>query len=134
MLLSYTRNTIINLILIAGALLWPAEISDDQILPVGSFSEYEGPSPTVDGWEMIKLGKLDPTDYQFVDMGGTRVVRAASDNAVSGLRKKVEVDPDEYPFKICYNETFGFYCTATEFLPANSLICEYSGELVNLMN
>ena len=97
MLLSYTRNTIINLILIAGALLLPADNSDDQILPVGSFSEYEGPSPTVDGWEMIKLGKLDPTDYQFVDMGGTRVVRAASENAVSGLRKRVEVDPNEYP-------------------------------------
>ena len=95
---SYAKRRIFNqtLLMLAGILLVGSSF-DDQILQVGSFSAYESPTPFVDGWELIKLGQEDPTDYQFVDMGGTRVVRAASDNAVSGLRKKIKVDPAEYP-------------------------------------
>ena len=65
-------------------------------LVVGAFSEAT-PGGTPAGWETLRLGDAGDTQYQLVSEGGLTVVRAEADGSASGLIRRMEVDPAQYP-------------------------------------
>ncbi|MFK7845393.1 MAG: DUF3047 domain-containing protein [Rhodothermales bacterium] len=89
-------NVLLRLLLVMTIVLLTGAASEDLILKVGDFSKAEGDSPLVDGWEVLTLGKNDRTHYHLIEHEGVKVVRAMSNNAVSGLRKEVNLDPEKY--------------------------------------
>lgn len=67
-------------------------------LPVGRFSAT-GPTQTLPtAWQPLTFDKIERhTRYEVVTDEGTRVVRATSDAAASGLIRRVSIDPREFP-------------------------------------
>lgn len=68
------------------------------VLEIGKFSaESEGAAAPA-GWKPLTFKKVHKhTVYTLVKDGDTVVVKAASQDAASGLTKEVKIDPKEYP-------------------------------------
>lgn len=73
-------------------LLWPAVTlaAGGGALPVDDFERGLGPEWTVKSFK-------GETGYQVVTEGGNRVLRADSKGTASGLVKKIDLDPRDYP-------------------------------------
>ncbi len=89
-------RSLLSAILLSGVLILSGATSPDLTIRVGAFSQIEGESPLVDGWQNLKLGKRRPTAYKLVNTEGLRVVKAVSNNSASGLVKTVDIDPEKY--------------------------------------
>lgn len=63
---------------------------------VAAFSNMEA-GGTINGWEPLTLGDADETTYSLVEMDGEVVVKAEADDSASGLIRRVEADPTEFP-------------------------------------
>lgn len=70
----------------------------EAALPVGRFSAAGPEHKLPIGWQPLTFDKIDRhTRYELVTDEGTRVVRATSDAAASGLIRRVSIDPKEFP-------------------------------------
>lgn len=71
---------------------------DGPPIAVGPFSSMAaGGLPT--GWAPMTFPKIDAhSRYRLVDMAGRTVLRADSEASASGLIKKIDVDPQTYPW------------------------------------
>lgn len=68
-----------------------------QPMVVGRFSAMS-PGDAVAGWESMTFSKIDRhTLYSVVELDGKTVLRADSNASASGLIKKIDVDPMQYP-------------------------------------
>lgn len=94
-----TRQIALQLIAaaITGLLFTGVDDRTGPVITVGAFSEATGTSPLTDGWTSVNIHRQDPTRYTLVDIDGTRVLRAQSNDAASGLSKAIDVDPAAYP-------------------------------------
>ena len=73
--------------------------ADDDRLYVGKFSESDRTSILPAGWEPLRFKKIKRhTVYELVEDNGVMVVRATSKASSSGLIRKIDIDPYEYPF------------------------------------
>lgn len=63
---------------------------------VAAFSNME-PGGSINGWETLSLGDAAPTQYSLVTDDGAVVVKAEADDSASGLIRRVEADPAEFP-------------------------------------
>ncbi len=67
-------------------------------LEIGKFSAAKAGGPFPDGWEPLTFDKIEKhTEYALVDDGGTVAVKAVSQGSASGLVRKVDIDPMQYP-------------------------------------
>ena len=65
---------------------------------VGLFSSLQPGTDPPPGWEPLVFKKIDRhTQYELVADDGVVVVRAVSAAAASGLIRKIQIDPMEYP-------------------------------------
>ncbi|HEY7532269.1 MAG TPA: DUF3047 domain-containing protein [Nitrospiraceae bacterium] len=65
---------------------------------MAKFSSSQASSGLPDGWEPLTFKKIPKlTTYELVRDGDTVVVKAMSDASASGLIKKVQIDPVEFP-------------------------------------
>lgn len=83
-------------VLLAGLLCVNAT-EHRPVITVGAFSKTAHGSPFSDGWQPVTFRKTAPTEYTLIEMNGTRVVQATSNNAASGVSKEIRVDPAMYP-------------------------------------
>lgn len=68
-----------------------------ETIKIGAFSENPSNSPFVDGWQSMKLGNRTQTDYRVVEHQGMRAIQAMSEKSASGLLKRVDINPEDYP-------------------------------------
>ena len=67
-------------------------------LHIGEFSAAKAGGAFPDSWEPLTFDKIEKhTEYALVEDGGAVVVKAVSRGSASGLVRKVEIDPLEYP-------------------------------------
>ena len=67
-------------------------------ITVGNFSSGKVGQYLPTGWERLTFAKIpDHTFYESVKDNDTVVVRARSQSSASGLVRKIEIDPREYP-------------------------------------
>jgi hypothetical protein len=76
-------------------------IADDNpspILKIGQFSKARLSDLTPRGWQPLVFDKIERhTAYFLSRYQGRTVVKAYSENAASGLFRKVDIDPNHYP-------------------------------------
>lgn len=83
------------LLVLSAATVCPAQ--PPERLPVGTFSALP-PGQLPPGWEPLTFDRIDRhTRYTPVRENGITVIRADSQNASSGLVRKMTIDPAEYP-------------------------------------
>ena len=63
---------------------------------IGAFSNMEA-GGSINGWELMELGDAGTTDYALVEENGKVVVRARADDSASGLIRRVDADPRQFP-------------------------------------
>jgi hypothetical protein len=69
-----------------------------KVLVVGAFSEARTANGLPEGWTPLTFKNIDRhTEYRLVHDAKTRVIRAVSNTAASGLIRKVTIDPATYP-------------------------------------
>ncbi len=86
------------LLWLASSMLAAAEGSPDTTLPVGRFSATFAERNLPADWTPLTFANIDRhTRYELVDEQGTRVIRAISDGAASGLIRRIRIDPNEFP-------------------------------------
>lgn len=86
------------LLWLASSVLAAADSSPDTTLPVGQFSVTPAERTLPSDWTPLTFANIDRhTRYELVDEQGTRVVRAISDGAASGLIRRIRIDPNEFP-------------------------------------
>lgn len=84
------------LVLIATAA--PLDAQSPATLDVGRFSAAKAGGAFPDGWEPLTFDKIEKhTEYALVDDDGTATVKAVSQGSASGLVRKVDIDPMQYP-------------------------------------
>lgn len=72
--------------------------AEENRLYVGKFSERGKTGTLPAGWEPLHFKKKERhTLYELVEDNGYRVIRAVSDASSSGLIRKMDIDPYEYP-------------------------------------
>ena len=84
-------------LLVAG--LWPGIVfgMEAQTIVVGGFSVM-APGDAVEGWDAMTFPKIEShTRYRIVEIDGRAVLRAESNASASGLVKKINADPRDYP-------------------------------------
>jgi hypothetical protein len=65
---------------------------------VGLFSNTEAGRELPTGWEPLHFSKIERhTEYRLVEDSGRTVIRAASENAASGLVRKIRIDLSQHP-------------------------------------
>lgn len=65
---------------------------------VSSIAAFSEATEIPKAWKPLPLKDVDrPTDYELVDSGGQRVLRAVSNDSASGLAHALDVDPHEAP-------------------------------------
>ncbi|HSO19171.1 MAG TPA: DUF3047 domain-containing protein [Desulfosarcina sp.] len=87
------------LMIIVAAVLWSGTASGRQAetVAVGRFSAME-PGAPVAGWEAMTFPNIEShTRYALVEVDGKTVLRAESDASASGMVKRIDVDPGQYP-------------------------------------
>lgn len=63
---------------------------------VAAFSNMEE-GGAITGWQSLSLGDAEPTQYSLVRDGGGVVVKAEADDSASGLIRRVDADPAQFP-------------------------------------
>ena len=63
---------------------------------VASFSNMS-PGGSINGWETMSLGDAPHSQYALVRDGRATVVRAQADGSASGLVRRLDVDPGQFP-------------------------------------
>ena len=72
--------------------------ADEAILYVGKFSQSAKTGKLPAGWEPLYFKNIEHhTVYEPVEDKGIPVIRAHSNASSSGLIRKIEIDPHEYP-------------------------------------
>jgi hypothetical protein len=71
--------------------------SNSRIHYAGSFSTYKIEDELPDLWEPLSFRGKKDTDYRLYEIDGKVVVKAESDRSASGLIRRVDIDPEEYP-------------------------------------
>ena len=67
-------------------------------LEIGKFSAAKAGGPFPDGWEPLTFDKIEKhTEYSLVEDNGVVAVKAVSRASASGLVRKVDIDPMQYP-------------------------------------
>ncbi len=67
-------------------------------LEIGKFSAAKAGGPFPDGWEPLTFDKIEQhTEYALVEDNGMVAVKAVSRASASGLVRKVDIDPMQYP-------------------------------------
>jgi len=85
----------ITLVLIMASLALTAG-SESRAIRIGAFSQGTvGDLP--DEWEPLRLGDVDPSRYELVDVGDQTVLRAEADGTASGLVRRVTLPTERYP-------------------------------------
>lgn len=65
---------------------------------VGDFSGTQPDQTYPAGWEPFSFDKIpNHTNYSLVSDNGATVIKAASNNAASGLIRRINIDPEQYP-------------------------------------
>ena len=73
-------------------------LAQDSVLEVGAFSSASSGQTLPSQWVPFKFPQVSRyTDYELVKDGDVTVVRASSNNAASGLARKVNIDLQQYP-------------------------------------
>ena len=90
------------LLLLSAAVVWqmPDAVLSQSLgnIVVGDFSSGESGGPLPAGWQAFTFDKIpEHTHYESVKEGETVVIRARSNASASGLIRKIEIDPREYP-------------------------------------
>ena len=75
----------------------PAIFSSPPIYYAGSFSTYKVEDELPDLWEPLSFRGKKDTDYRLNEIDGKVVIKAESDRSASGLIRRVDIDPQEYP-------------------------------------
>ena len=76
----------------------PLGAQSPATLDVGKFSDAKAGGAFPDSWEPLTFDKIEKhTEYALVEDGGAVVVKAVSRGSASGLVRKVDIDPLEYP-------------------------------------
>jgi hypothetical protein len=84
-------TTLVAVLLLTGA------AAKAESIAVGRFSVMS-PGGEVTGWEPMTFDKIPShTRYVLVNDDGRTVLRADADASASGLVRKIDVDPTEYP-------------------------------------
>ena len=67
-------------------------------LEIGKFSAAKAGGAFPDGWEPLTFDKIEKhTEYSLVEDNGVLAVKAVSRASASGLVRKVDIDPMQYP-------------------------------------
>jgi hypothetical protein len=75
-----------------------AQAAADDVLHVGQFSAAPAGASMPSGWQPLTFARIDrATNYELATDEGTRVVRATSERAASGLLRRIDIDPNVYP-------------------------------------
>lgn len=70
----------------------------DNTLVVGDFSGSRPDQAYPMYWELLSFDKVpEHTNYSLVSDNGTTVVKADSSQSASGLIRKINIDPEQYP-------------------------------------
>ncbi len=70
-----------------------------EALKVGYFSRGEPDRKIPSGWQELDFNNgKKRTDYRLANDSGSMVLQAVSNGSASGLYKKVQIDPKEFPF------------------------------------
>lgn len=86
------------LIFVLALLAVPRYSGAHEILEIGAFSSAPEGSRLPQGWKPLTFPKIPKhTEYALVKDGDTTVVQARSQDAASGLVRKIQVDLKEYP-------------------------------------
>lgn len=68
------------------------------VLKIGEFSVHQASSSLPDGWEPLTFKKIArQTAYTLVQDDGVWVVAATSTASASGLIRRIEIDPHQFP-------------------------------------
>jgi hypothetical protein len=77
---------------------FPAFAQNPGQIMVGDFSSGEVGEIPPAGWQKLTFDKIpEHTQYESVKDGDTVVIKAQSQSSASGLIRKIEIDPREYP-------------------------------------
>ncbi len=69
-----------------------------QPIHVAQFSKNETNTEIADGWEKLTFPSIEQhSSYSIVNHDNTRVVKAVSHGGASGIIKKVDIDPSQFP-------------------------------------
>ncbi len=71
--------------------------NDSPIFYIGSFSTYSVEDELPDLWEPLSFRGKSDTAYRLEEKDGNIVIKAVSEQSASGLIRRVEIDPEEYP-------------------------------------
>ena len=76
-----------------------ADSQTPQTLPIGQFSLAKLSDLNPQGWSPLVFGKIERHTAYFLTHEQNRVVvKAYSEDAASGLYRKVDIDPAQYPY------------------------------------
>ena len=96
-----TNNKAVFLILIVTAFLAgdPAVLAESpSVIEVGGFSTEKMIGSLPAHWEPLYFKSIERhTDYSLAEEDGRVVVKAMADGSASGLKRKISIDPREYP-------------------------------------
>ncbi|VAW94928.1 hypothetical protein MNBD_GAMMA22-1697 [hydrothermal vent metagenome] len=81
-----------------------ASYDNTQAIHVGLFSKSQKGLLMPEGWQELSLpGVEQHSEYSLVTVSNKRVIKAVSQNAASGIIKKVNIDPKQFPIlKWCW--------------------------------
>lgn len=83
--------------LIAIIILANSNYSIADELIIGNFSALK-PAADMPNWQPLTFDKIPRhSQYELIDDDGSTVLAAVSENAASGLTRKIEIDPQQFP-------------------------------------
>ena len=94
------RKLLKNVSLTLALLAIPSVIcaQSGPVIEVGKFSDAVVGDGRPPGWEPLTFKKIEKhTLYSLVKDDGTAVVKAVSEASASGLIRKIQINPEEYP-------------------------------------
>ncbi len=74
-----------------------APIYNPPVYYAGSFSTYYIEDKLPDLWEPLSFRGKKDTEYRLHEIDGKVVIRAVGNKSASGLIRRVDIDPEEYP-------------------------------------
>ena len=92
---SKTSMAVLVLACVTGLAFTPPSAT---VLKIGAFSGHQAPASLPDGWEPLTFKNIDRhTAYTLVQDDGVWVVAATSSASASGLIRRMEIDPHQFP-------------------------------------
>ena len=93
------QTTVLIAILLASLTTAPVVLAESpSVIEVADFSAEKTTTPLPTHWEPFYFKNIKRhTDYRLVEEDGQVVVKAVSDGSASGLKRKITIDPKEYP-------------------------------------